>query len=62
MTDISHRIGDSVEWPGLRSLTAVIVCIDRTPDETMAWIRRKDNFGDYHYHSVALKELKHARG
>lgn len=52
------EMGDIVYWPAQRNLKALVVCIDKTPDIWMAWIRRRDDLGDYHYHSVKLIDLE----
>lgn len=58
MTADTLWIGARVLWPGMNALKGCIVAIDRTPDDPMAWIRRRDEMGDYHYHTAKLKDLR----
>lgn len=51
------KMGDRISWPGQNYLWGLVVFVDYAPEEPMAWIRRLDELGDYHYHSVKVKEL-----
>jgi plastocyanin len=60
MSAVELEVGDTVRWPGTKSFTATIIAIDRVPPEPVAWISRRDDLGDYHHHTAALKELRFA--
>ena len=52
------NIGERVLWPGMSALKGFVIAIDYLPDEPIAWLRRQDEIGDFHYHAAKLKELR----